>query len=450
MTYKTLHITTFALVFLSVIIAKPLFAVTGIEAVKIFPVALLLLGTLRYAFFRKGYIFIGKIRSKIPFIIFSIFILVYAISLIRHSLKESYIGTINETFQIILIVTFTFSWLNFQFKKSKDFSNAFSNILYTLIISSASFIVINVLFYFLGIQGVVEDTENYSIENPSMESSSVTAQLLGLSLNRSGLFFTGHPNNFALVVGAVVVCIVVALLFLELNSTKKKLLWIILPICCFSLLLLDSRGSIGSIVLTLFVFYLIRRFNLLGLSKSFIFIVPILPVLSLFFLGLMAESDWAASLTRGGKNDIMTGNGRLYIWTQCLNVISDVQAEHFIGYGQVGHIASGADKLWSYIFPGKFAHNFFFQVFFDVGYIGIILFLCLFYIVLNSSIDLYKKGYKQAVVFISFMIYFILSGTFECGFGVYNRFYTDLFIVFILAAIIIKNKYDTLDTNISI
>ena len=430
----------FVIIFFIYLISKPLYLYTGITAVKMLPGVLCILGILRFAFFEKGKMHLGRVVNKIDIAFYGIMLILYFISMVRLLMVETLISMVNEFTQIFGMFFLVYAFINYAFRGETDFNKIANKVIVALISAPAFLIIINVLLYFIGFH----DPPSIDADIGAEEEGGLTVMLsmLGFNVRRSSLVFMIHTNNAAVMVGSIALTLFLGLRSLDLSRWQRLYFAVALGASLIALLLFDSRGAMGSAFLVaigaLFL-NLIRSFRIFHLS---LWVLPVLPFFLMAILAMVGESEIGQSISRkDGDNNIASGNGRSYIWEHCINEVLDPKIAHFMGYGQVGHIASGLDKKWAWKFPGWVTHSFFFQSFLDLGYLGILSIILALQICAKSAIFLYKRGIKTVWLFVPFPTYYLLSGMFECTFGVYNHAYTSIALTFMLFPILIKNAY---------
>lgn len=420
-------------------VTKPFNLVTGIEAVKLLPVLLCFAGIIRFAFRKDGSIISRVLYTKFELWAYILFAFVYVASIMRLNEGYSAVGMANEILQVLGLVFFSIAFFNHVFRKSEDYAAAIKEISYLMIAVLASLLLANTLAFVAGVEvPVIGDASESEWEDPA-----VIAGKLGLNILRDGMLFCTHHNNAAIATGTMVLSI---FLFLFINKTSllnKIFLIGGIGTGMYGLLVFDARGPIGIMLLLMAATPLMVMFRQLKWFKRLVPVMIIFPFIMMTVLGLISQSSVSSSLSResSAQADVSSGNGRSYIWEHCIAIISRPQPEHIVGYGQMGHMLSGADKKWAWKFPNFVTHSFTFQTFFDQGYLGLGLLFFLFYNAARNSLFLYKQGYKNYLIFAVFPLYYLSTGLFESTFGVYNHIYTSITLIFLLFPIIGKNEW---------
>lgn len=432
---KTSHIQyLYFFILLGYITAKPLNFMYGIEAIKALPFLGCMLGIVLFMFHEKGRVFTGRVINKLDIFIYFLFVLLYFVSVVRNIQKgSSFIGVFNESSQVLGIAIGTYGFIIYYIRQSENLQGALSGIMITMLAAPSFFVILNIAGFFLGVQ--FPDMHGDKDPTPS-----VMAGILGLNFYRTALFFATHPNNCAVAVGAIMVCNLMVIFFTPTSLRTKAFFLFSLLCCLIFLLILDSRGSIASVILVTGTCLVLKNSRFLGGLTLVIWCSPFIPFFVLSALALVSQSSIGENISREeNDNDLATGNGRSIIWEHCVDAVRSPELAHFFGYGQVGHIRSGVAQKWSWKFPDYVAHNFFFQCFFDLGYVGVLFLLWVLHNSFRSAQFLLKQGMNVAFVFIAFSLYFPLSGTFESTFGVYNHVYTTLYLCLCICPILFKN-----------
>jgi O-antigen ligase len=133
------------------------------------------------------------------------------------------------------------------------------------------------------------------------------------------------------------------------------------------------------------------------------------------------------------------------------NELADFKPIHMIGYGEYGPYGAGLTKQYmeeKFLMEteqekllSSITHNTALQVIFDIGYIGLAIYLLLLSTLFSQIYILYKKN-KTAVLTISYlMLYIVLMGTSETFYGNYAPFRNYLFIIITSFVFITYNAY---------
>jgi O-antigen ligase len=222
--------------------------------------------------------------------------------------------------------------------------------------------------------------ESAAIYDPSRASVALNqpAQILGL-LGIGGLRvqfpLANSINNFGVVAATGLAASVV--LWFQVRDVSRMMLVPVGAACLAGLLLGDSRGSfVIAVVVTIaaLVTYRIFRF-----AWAIALLIPMSPLIVIAVLKLMAG---ASSLLSRNPGDLASASGRVFIWQGAERAIEFLSLESLIGFGAGGQITSGASINYAYMFPPAIgasapAHNVALQMLFDLGYVGLGLFVLL-------------------------------------------------------------------------
>lgn len=415
---------------------------SDIGSLRFLPLLAIGYGIVRYFALPKGYIFTGKVMNKRDLLLYGLVAGVYALSMFRTQGEEvSMLANLNETTQLVGFSLFIYGWISRQFHTSPHaFHKTSQHVLLTVFSVPGLFIVINIGCYLLGITKPVDNPIAAIMTGGG--DSSVLASLLGLNLGRTGFYLTGQPNGFAIVVGAIWLSYVFAIGNIPLTGFVRVFVWIVLAAASFGILLLDSRGTMGEMVLTLGLFGVLSRLRLLWISQKLIWVIPFLSFFVTLGLQWVATTSFGAQLSRS-EGELATGNNRGIIWKHCIHFMSDPTPEHVLGYGQNGHMTSGAVMTWARELNGweAYTHSFLFQTFFDMGYLGIASILLLLSAVSRFAVTCYESGYRVYIMLAVFPVYYLLSGIFEATIGLFNHLYTLSFFLLTLTALLLKNEW---------
>jgi len=411
------------------ILHRPLDDYLPSDALKVIPFLLVFLAFIRLSLFRRGKVYFGKgTKSTFVFVYISFFA-VLMLSYVRNVyLSFTEIGAYTLPLQYTLIVAFTYLYFQRFSRNFTSNSELLRRSMLLIISPLIVFIFIDLCLYILGINAPASET--------GMEpKASLIGGLVGIDVARTHFLLGGNHNNYALTIGGVFLFC----LLLSFNSTtyrQKLTFWLFCSFSAFCLLLTDVRGVVISLIIVLFLAYLVHKFAMSYLLYLFI----IVPLLFTFFFDPLQDlltslgSDSISMLGRDGDaQDFLTFNNRTHIWRGALNFLADFEIVQLIGYGQVGHLSSQAYKEWDWIIPMAVTHNMYLQYILDAGYLGLVLLIIFLFYCLHMSIALYKSGYFEGLVFAAFFVYYAFSGTFEPALGTYNHPHTTLLLMTSLA-----------------
>lgn len=408
----------FIFLFLLILLSIP--RVTDNIIIQFIPLSILGL----FVFYLLNKVNLKKI--KVPKYVF-LMILIVAVALIRTNNPDTTsLVTIYKLVEFTLFMTamFLHNALIFQSKKLNFLDTLFNYIITPFTI----YCLLNLIFWTLGIK--------FSNQYELIIGKTVMLSNFGIQMDRVQFPFASGINAFACVVGGA--------FFLALSyffySTKNKILSLFSIIIIVTiLLLLDSRTSLIYPIISLILVHIIRFAKWKKILFIFPFLPFLLPVVLLFIMQLIQQSG-AINLVSRETEDVATANGRLIIWGFSLMEILNFKLIHLIGFGQYGHYASGASKSWASMF-GKWKnselthpHNSVLMIFFDYGYLGLLLFVLMLKDIFYNIIKYWESNHIIINTILGFMIYFLLIGISESFFGLYylNALYV-FFSVVVLA-----------------
>ncbi|MEM6802788.1 MAG: hypothetical protein AAF696_15370 [Bacteroidota bacterium] len=330
----------FIISILSLLILRPLSWVTGIDALRYAPLIVFVAGVLLFFPLRKGVISFSLPKEKKGILLYFLVAIIYAVSLLRVSESEfSTVAVANYLVQFILIFFFYYMFLDFRFFQNPDFDYHAKAILKALIFAYNLFLLLNFFVYWAGITA-------HSLGKFELTDTSVFGSLFGLNLLRDSYFLTEHPNTFGSVLAMLTVVNYLAFFYLPMQRRAKLFLMLMLGICAFSFIVIDSRGSLAATGGTILMIEFLRRFKLIRTLPKIAVFIPLVTLVFISFLQFFAKTDYASEIARN-PSEFATANNRGVIWKYCIEELQDFKAEHIFGYGQAGHLQSGISKRWS-------------------------------------------------------------------------------------------------------
>jgi O-antigen ligase len=390
---------------------------SDITFIKLIPLSILAL----YVFY--GFHVVNIKQIKINRLIVVLFLIIL-VSLIRTNNPESkFLFKAYEIIEFFLLMLSLVLYNTWAFKIKKL---TISQVLFSLTILPFSiYCFLNLFAWSLGI--------SFNVYHELFLGKAILLSNFGINIERVQFPFVSGINSFASVVGSV---LVLSLSFYF--NTKKNKVFVMLSLITFTIILflLDSRTSLVYPFLSLFFIWFFRFYKLKKPLMVFPILPFILPVLLLLFLQIFQNSSFINSVSRNNE-DVSSANGRLVIWGTSLIELMNFKSIHLIGYGQYGHFASGASKIWSVLFSKWrnseliHPHNTVLMIFFDYGYIGLVFFVVFLYNIMKKIYTFWEVDKFFANVFLSFMIYFLLIGISESYFGMYylNAMYIFLAVI---------------------
>ena len=336
------------------------------------------------------------LKNSLIFVIF--FIIIY-----------SYLKTNNPNASIKVIVLNVINWTicffyftNFILYSIRRNYNPFLMLAY----SFATLMFLN-LFLFLF-------TSRNISSNPDIENLLIKL-ITGISMEK--IIFTLGPLSGAH--AAILIVILSPFLFLIKN---RKLKYLSLIGACISLVLLDNRMSLLALILSLALFFPLKKVKLSFVSKLIVIIIPFSVMIILVILPLLPTFSGLDYFSRNSE-EILTANSRTLIWISILDVISTINTQTLFGVGDYGNLFFNNSSDYLSLFINykdssvKSSHNTYLQIILDKGYFFLILF---YYFLINYLNNLFKrKNDKTIQPFIISIFIFLLSGTTEVLIGGY-------------------------------
>ena len=427
---------TFALFF--IVVAFRIFVSKNI-AVTLLPAVILLFGTVLFSLQKKTKLYVGSILNQGDFLLYGGFVLLLVMSMFRSNMPTATIvGNGNDAAVLLLINLYGYVCFSYLFRRYEDISVARFVLLGPVII-----FVLATVFYVL----------NYN-RLPSVEGSFRTKplflSLLGFNVENKVLQFKNdsdriHPNTLGIIGGALLSAYLVSI-----NTIKiYRVQWTVLATMAAlggMILIADSRVTVLNTIITVGVVYALIHYKKLQTLPYLAVVFPFFPFLSLFLLELIASTDLVYLFSKNeAGTDIASGSERATIWYYCFQELIDFRPMHLIGFGDYGHYGAGVSQKYAIVFgpdgsDSMVTHNAFYQAFFDVGYLGVIVYLAVLYKVARAAVFLHYQGVASARLYLGFITYYILSGSFESTFSSYNKLYNLIFLLLCITVFAHKNQ----------
>jgi O-antigen ligase len=364
--------------------------------------------------------FLLKVRLKFDLINFFLifFILITVISNVRNNYDVPFFWIILQTMKFLVFGIST--WVLFSKRRN--------GIL--LIKISAIFVVLN---FFLSVLGL-DPMGNYN-NGDEIGNSILIKSFFNLDLRRITFPLTGGINNYGTLVGAILMITISQLKFSK--TLLNTYLIVIIIICLYTIIRLDSRFVLALVILLSFFLFLIRLFKVkLQMIKASFFIFFFSPILLFLILVLLSDTSFSDLISRGNQ-DFATANGRFFIWAFCFEDLLHFKINHIFGYGFGGHFGSELSYSWMDIFKYSFAepekastHNNLLQIIYDTGYIGLFVYIYLLYKLYMKSInDWYRYKNIYSVLMIIYILYVLGAGTTEALFADSSNIYFFFFVI---------------------
>lgn len=417
---------------------------------KFLPNAILLIGVMRYLALGNGKIFFPKIVHGKHLLHWLIFLLLFIGSLLRTAYTTATpIGMFNDSFSVIMLNLLCFLWVSAEVRKGQEFEQVFNRTVFRFLVICGVVVILYCFLYFVGYKDPRTPLQRGGELN-------VLLKLVGINLMKKMIPYTAsmHPNTISIWAGATF--IMTGVYWYVTKSGFKRNLWLY-AIIFFSgifMLIADSRGTALMVVLAVGLVAITYFSKATGFLRIFILAVPFLPFVFMLGLQAMSNASFLSSFSRTGDADnVTTMSGRTYIWAECIKEIEKFKMQHFVGWGEHGQSTAGVsanytqwfgEDEYEYGYDLIVTHNFFFQIFFDTGYLGVLFFMLCSLAVMNGAIFLYKRGYKVALVFVAMSLYYVLSGILESNFGNHNRAYNEVMMMSFIILLTFRNEFERL------
>lgn len=324
--------------------------------------------------------------------------------------------------------------------------------------------ILVVLFFAPFLSAVVVQAYNQAIKGFSL-TRLVLAGLLGyLLFNLAGMaagmhnklhFFPGRASPpFAMGIydtAHILSMLNLMLLFEFRNFKENPLRWLALGaiymVALAIMLSINSRLSF-MIFLVFTVLFVTRAMKVLrGLFTVSLFTMPIMMTFGLLIYEILSLPVFKAVLERVDKQDVVTFNGRTYIWGSALDWFLDDRRGFLFGNGYNGQyrlrLLDWVAKLWGE--RGSYnlhMHSAFLEFLIDQGIVGIVLMYGVYWMGYKYYRHEYMGNTALAPLYAVF-IYMMFAWQIDIvGYGIYSGFV----IVFILMApVVMKSQADEMD-----
>jgi hypothetical protein len=396
------------------------------------------LGCIRYFPVRSAKIYYTPILNTKGFILFLMLLLLFIISLFRtHSFLITSLSIVKNSTTVCLIPIFLY--LFYQYESQND---NFSEKKFIMLIIDVLgiYCLANIIAF---------------IVKPTYDTSAATT-LRFIGINTRQILFPLNPNIHPGIIGALGGYLFVLsasyLKHIKNNSSwvnRRLYLYIISGIV--TVLMSDSRTILFSAVLCVAGLFIITSINKLSLLKYLIWVIPFSNIIFMSAMQYTASTSIASSISRNNNNDIATGNSRKFIYMAANRELADFKPIHMIGFGEYGPYAAGLTK---YYMADKFykeskketlissvTHNTALQVIFDIGYIGLAIYLLFLFTLFSQLGKMSKAGQTSILPLAYIMTYIMILGTSETYFGNYTLIHNYLFFLLTFFIVISYNNY---------
>ena len=234
--------------------------------------------------------------------------------------------------------------------------------------------------------------------------------------------------------GAAMALALVLLVSFSPKSGRERIA-VVFAAVLFSILLLGSKSTTAVTSCVASIGTMLSVLVLRSKNTSNAVRIGVFTTITMAALGLVIANFQPDSLLGlVGKSSTLTG--RTDFWPYLQQAIADRPLLGF-GYGAFFGSSIGADYLSTYVVEAGgwhpfHAHNSFFQIALDAGYVGVALFAVALGVALFRAIKLcFANPTTRSIFPLSIILYLMVSGYTETSFAMYN---TDLWILFICAA----------------
>lgn len=402
-------------------------------------------GCLYYLPLRNGKILYTPIFNVRGLLIFLAFLFLLIISFWRtHSFLDSEFSVFKKTLIFLLLPVFLY--FLYQKKKVEQAEGFEKKFMKAIIHVLGIFCLVNILAFVL---------------NPTFGSGGATTfRLIGISTKKLlfPLYANTHPASIGLLGGFLVVLSIAYLRHVKAFNFKEKANLLIYIVGGFIVILMsDSRGLLFTTVMCVVGMVALVSFNKLGVLKLAVWLVPFSSLLLISLLQVVADNSFLSQISRNNSSDIATGNSRAFIYQAANKELFDFKPIHVVGFGEYGPYGAGITK---YYMEGKFGHdtkrqklissvthNTALQVIFDIGYMGLLVYLFLLFSVFSQCIILFRNGNKVQVLIMYLLAFMLINGTSETYYGHYHPFRNYLFVIVVFFAFLSLNAHLMISKN---
>jgi O-antigen ligase len=277
--------------------------------------------------------------------------------------------------------------------------------------SMGLYLFVNLSLYLLG----VASPFSIHLEN----GHALLSGMLGLNTVRTALPLSYDTGSGGAVAGLAMLGAIAGMLFS--NARKQKILFFgLLLLSLWAIFLTDSRGALFFGVGAILVVLLAPLFVMPRVARLTLFLAPLLVMLLVVLPNYLPEFLTGESAITRGESTIVSG--RDLIWNVVLDKLAAFEPIHLIGYGLNGHLSSGVSEGYAEMFTDSAdlseamlipVHNNIFQLVLDLGYMGMLVYLLIFYILfkvhINRGISAGGKFFGNVMI-LSGLLYLMLIG----------------------------------------
>lgn len=382
------------------------FNIPGLSALLLIPFWLIIYDTTRK--FGVGIFYPSKrcVSQRFLFNLTFIFLALLVLAYMRALFTE-------EAFAKARIVSMTLYWITiplyFIALRVRGISLEQGNNVF--LSSIALYLAINVVLDLLGVRSPFISTLEIG--------QGAISGFFGLETERIALPLSYDTGGGGALVGLALLGAISGILFYNSNRIKRYC-WSLLLLCGWAIFRTDSRGAVffSLVASTIIICIPLKR---LGILKWSLLVPPLL----LLALWLSPESlitllmPDSSSLARG---DLSLVTGREHIWNSVIEKLDTFDPKLTIGYGLNGQVSSGVSEGYLDMFIDKTSeseallmqtHSNFYQLILDMGYLGALVYLLIFYVLFRvhaKRAALIRKKTFNGVMTLAGMLYILLIG----------------------------------------
>lgn len=188
----------------------------------------------------------------------------------------------------------------------------------------------------------------------------------------------------------------------------------------YAILRIDARFATLSMILSILIIKFVPKY-VFSYFKYAIFVLPFMPAFLMSITTLLTQIGPLQNLSRH-DSDLSTISGRTPVWEVVIEDILKQPDEKLFGYGMNGHVISGiSGNYYNMNFLQTSGsnitsmHNSIFQLTYDIGYIGIALYLILWYatiqnLALSIRFAVDKRQRNIALSILAILIFLMADG----------------------------------------
>lgn len=318
----------------------------------------------------------------------------------------TYTTTIFRSLQLIFFIFYTHVFINYIYEKKQNYTHV-------VFIVSSIFIVINLFLFALNITFFNPYTNKFYIGESVMYNT-----FFGVNIDRVVFPLVSGFNEYGVYAGAILTFGFIYL-FSGIKNIYKTITLVFIILSFVTILYTDNRGALACSLVSIITVLFLRYFRRINYLKSFVFIFPFIPYILLIVLPIIGNYQIIVDVSRS-SSEVESANARQIIWAYAANELIAFKYIHLVGWGDYGQFGSGASSGWADMLDTfensqyTSAHNFVLQMIFDIGYIGVGVFLVMFYRMINICTKIYKNNYNKSMLgYFAVLMYMLFAGSLE-------------------------------------